>query len=154
MRPGVEDQAALDALAARLYAAFGNADGAIPDLDGLRDVFLPASVICKAVEPAAQVQDLEAFIAQRRALLTGGPLTGFTEKETAADTWTFGNVAGRCSTYEKSGVLDGVAFATRGVKNLQFVRLDGRWWISALAWDDERPGLSIPDCANPAAYSR
>jgi hypothetical protein len=35
--------------------------------------------------------------------------------------------------------------ATRVIKNLQFVRLDGRWWISALAWDDERPGLAIPD---------
>jgi hypothetical protein len=42
-------------------------------------------------------------------------------------------------------MLDGVAFAKRGIKNLQFVRLDGRWWISALAWDDERPGLVIPD---------
>ena len=91
------------------------------------------------------VQDLETFIAQRRPLLTGGGLTGFIEKETAAETWACGNVAGRCSVYEKSGVLDGVAFATRGIKNLQFVRLDGRWWISALAWDDERPGLAIPD---------
>jgi hypothetical protein len=145
MRASADDQTALDALSARLYAAFGNANGAVPDLDGLRDVFLPGCVIAKAVEPDAQVQDLEAFIAQRRPLLTDGRLTGFTEKETAAQTWACGNIAGRCSVYEKSGMLDGVAFAKRGIKNLQFVRLDGRWWISALAWDDERPGLVIPD---------
>jgi len=145
MRANADDQAALDTLSTRLYAALGNADGAVPDLDGLRDMFLPGCIITKAVDPGAQVQDLEAFIAHRRPLLTGGRLTGFTEQETAAETWACGNIAGRCSVYEKSGVLDGVVFATRGIKNLQFVRLDGRWWISALAWDDERPGLVIPD---------
>jgi hypothetical protein len=27
---------------------------------------------------------------------------------------------------------------------MQFVRLDGRWWISALAWDDARDGCEPP----------
>lgn len=145
LQPNAADQAALDALTARLYAAFTNANGLIPDLDALREVFLPECIITKAVEPGAQVQDLDAFIAQRRPLLTTGRLVEFTERETAAAMWACGNIAGRCSLYEKSGVLDGTAFRTRGIKNLQFVRLEGRWWLSALAWDDEREGVSIPD---------
>lgn len=56
-----------------------------------------------------------------------------------------GNIAGRCSLYEKSGVLDGTPFSTRGIKDIQFVRIEGRWWISALAWDDQREGLTIPN---------
>jgi len=45
MRASVEGQAALDALTTRFCAAFGNTNGVVPDLDGLRDVFLPACVI-------------------------------------------------------------------------------------------------------------
>ena len=41
-------------------------------------------------------------------------------------------------------MLDGVAFSARGVKTLQFVRTADGWRISAVAWEDERPGLPIP----------
>jgi hypothetical protein len=90
------------------------------------------------------VQSLDEFIEQRRPLLTQGRLVDFAERETDSRTWIAGNIAGRESLYEKSGVLDGIAFRTRGAKQMQFVRLDGRWWISALAWDDAREGFEPP----------
>jgi hypothetical protein len=31
------------------------------------------------------------------------------------------------------------------MKSLQLVRTAATWRISALAWDDERPGLRVPD---------
>jgi hypothetical protein len=145
MHPSHDDKAALDSLVARMYAAFRNEGGAIPDLDGLRDVFLPDCIIAKMVEPAVQVQGLHEFIEQRRPLLTGGRLIEFAEWETAERTWACGNIAGRWSLYAKSGVLDGVGFSTRGIKNMQFVKLDGVWRISAIAWDDERADLTIPE---------
>lgn len=138
------DNAAIDALASRMYAAFDNRDGRIPDLDGLREVFLPACVICKAIPGQEQVQSLDEFIEQRRPLLTEGLLVDFSEYETDSRTWIAGNIAGRESLYEKSGVLDGIAFHTRGAKQMQFVRLDDRWWIGALAWDDAREGFEPP----------
>jgi hypothetical protein len=144
MHPSPDDKTALDVLAARMYAAFRNENGAVPDLDILRDVFLPDCVIAKMVEPAVQVQGLDDFIEQRRPLLRDGRLVGFSEWETDERTWICGNIASRCSLYAKSGVLDGVRFDTRGIKNMQFVKLEGQWRISALAWDDERDGLAIP----------
>jgi hypothetical protein len=138
------DNILIDTLASRMYAAFDNRDGRIPDLDGLREVFLPACVICKAMPGQEQVQSLDEFIAQRAPLLTEGRLIDFAERETDSRTWIAGNIAGRESLYEKSGVLDGIAFRTRGAKQMQFVRLDGRWWISALAWDDAREGFEPP----------
>lgn len=138
------DNAAIDALAARLYAAFDNRDGWAPDLDSLREVFLPQCTICKAIPGQEQVQSLDEFIEQRRPLLTQGRLIDFSERETDARTWVAGNVAGRESLYEKSGVLDGIAFHASGAKQMQFVRLDGRWWISALAWDDAREAFEPP----------
>lgn len=139
-----DDESEIDALAARLYAAFDNRDGRVPDLDGLREVLLPACVICKAIPGQEQVQSLEAFIEQRRPLLGQGRLVDFSERETDFRTWIDGNVAGRRSLYDKSGVLDGTPFRTRGAKQMQFVRLDGRWWISALAWDDAREAFEPP----------
>jgi len=41
-----------------------------------------------------------------------------------------------------AGCLDGRAFRTRGMKTFQFVRTPAGWRISAVAWDDEREGLS------------
>jgi hypothetical protein len=143
--PMPADKAVLDQLTTDLYAAFGNRDGNVPDLDGLHRLFLPACVISKAVGPMTEIQGLQEFIEQRRPLLSGGRLADFAEWETGEHTWACGNVAGRCSLYAKSGVLDDVAFSTRGIKNLQFVRWNGEWRISALAWDDERPDLHIPD---------
>ena len=135
---------AIDALAARMYAAFDNRDGRAPDLDGLRELFIPSCVICKAIPGQEQVLTLDGFIAQRRPLLMQGRLVDFAERETDSRTWIAGNVAGRASLYEKSGVLDGTPFRTGGAKQMQFVRLDGRWWISALAWDDAREGFEPP----------
>jgi len=138
------DSTAIDSLVARMYAAFDNRDGRVPDLDGLREVFLSACVICKAIPGQEQVQSLDEFIEQRRPLLTQGRLVDFSERETDSRTWIAGNIAGRESLYEKSGVLDGMPFHTHGAKQMQFVRLDGRWWISALAWDDAREGFEPP----------
>lgn len=138
------DLAAIDALAARMYAAFCNRDGRVPDLESLREVFLPGCTICKAIPGQEQVQSLDEFIGQRRPLLTEGRLVEFAEWEMDSRTWIAGNVAGRASLYQKSGVLDGTPFRTRGVKQLQFVRLDARWRIAALAWDDAREGFEPP----------
>ena len=142
--PTPADKAALDQVTADLYDTFGNKNGKAPDLDRLHGLFLPACVISKVVGPTAEIQGLHEFIEQRRPLLSGGRLVDFAEWETGEHTWACGNVAGRCSLYAKSGVLDGVAFSTRGIKNLQFVRWNGGWRISALAWDDERVDLTIP----------
>ncbi len=84
------------------------------------------------------------FIEARRQLLTDGRLLEFSERETDERTLICGNVASRWSLYAKSGVLNGVPFQCRGVKNVQFVKLAGSWRINALAWDDERAGLTIP----------
>jgi hypothetical protein len=56
-----------------------------------------------------------------------------------------GDVAHRMSTYAKRGVRDGAAFAARGVISTQFVRTTDGWRMSSMAWDDERPGLPLPE---------
>ena len=76
----------IDALAARMYAAFDNRNGRVPDLDGLRNAFLPRCTICKAIPGQEQVQTLDEFIEQRRPLLARGRLVDFAEWETDSRT--------------------------------------------------------------------
>jgi hypothetical protein len=39
----------------------------------------------------------------------------------------------------------GVAIAARGMISTQFILTLQGWRISCMAWDDERPGLTIPE---------
>ena len=78
-------------------------------------------------------------------MVDAGELTCFKEVEIAEITEIFGNVAHRFSTYEKYGINQGAEFKGRGVISMQFILTDAGWKISAMAWDDERPGLTLPD---------
>ncbi len=57
----------------------------------------------------------------------------------------FGNVAHRFSPYGKRGVTDRGPIEVRGAISTQFVRTADGWRISSMAWDDERPGLELPE---------
>ena len=78
-------------------------------------------------------------------MVRAGELTRFHEEELSETTAIFGNVAHRFSAYAKSGTLKGVSFEARGMISTQFILTPGGWKMSAMAWDDERPGLSLPD---------
>ncbi len=130
------DEAAIDALVARMFAAFDNRSGIRPDLSGLIPLFVRGAVVVKAVQGGSEVMHLDDFIAPRQRLLNSGELTEFFEVETGQRTQRFGNVAQRWSHYEKSGIRNGRPFAAHGQKSIQLVRIDGAWKISALAWDD------------------
>ena len=83
----------------------------------------------------------------RAAMVRAGELTRFREVELSETTVVFGNVAHRFSAYAKSGMMKGIPFEGRGMISSQFVLTPDGWRMSAMAWDDERPGLSIPASA-------
>jgi hypothetical protein len=78
-------------------------------------------------------------------MVDSGALTSFEEVETAETTEVFGNIAHRFSTYEKRGTMHGEAIEGGGLISTQFIRTPSGWKMSSMAWDDERPGLAIPD---------
>ena len=78
-----------------------------------------------------------------------GDLTRFREEEKSEVTEVFGNVAHRFSAYAKSGTMKGVPFEARGMITTQFILTPAGWKTSAMAWDNERPGLSLPSPYEP-----
>ena len=133
----------LAALTAAFLAAVTFTPGERPAYGTIRDLFIPQGVLIKNVgEP--EITTVDEFIAPRQALVDSGALTEFEERELAHITEVFGNVAHRMSTYAKSGVQDGVRFEARGVISTQFIFTPSGWRMSAMAWDDERPGVALP----------
>ena len=122
------------------FAAFTSGPDLQERLDALPGIFVPGAVV---VPPGGAVQDVEAFIAPRRALLTGDALADFREWEVRGRTEVFGAVAAHVCGYAKAWVQDGEHRTGRGLKTLQLVRTADGWRISALAWDDERDALVL-----------
>jgi RimJ/RimL family protein N-acetyltransferase len=140
-----DDKDCIDGLTASFFRLFAANEAGNVSLERIRRLFVAKGVIVKACGEAYELYDLAQFIAPREKLLNDGTLVGFREWEESARTEVFGCIAQRISFYRKSGRLNGTAFETRGVKTFQFVKTPRGWRISALAWDDERPGLKLPE---------
>lgn len=130
------DKRQIDELTARFFRAFDNRDGA-PACDVLYQCFAPWALVVKNIGGAPEVYDVATFVEPRRAILTDGSMTDFSEWEVSGRTEIFGNIAQRFSRYAKSGTSRGESFEGGGTKSIQFVRLAGEWRITSLVWDDE-----------------
>ena len=138
------EKSAIDQVVNRFFSAFNNKNGRQADLDSLSDIFVADGLIVKTCGGSPSVCNLAEFIAPRRELLNGGDLKNFSEQEVWERTDIFGSVAQRLCVYEKSGVLSGQEFASKGMKSIQLIKTEAGWKISSVAWDDEREGFSVP----------
>ena len=149
-----EDVAAVEELVAAFFSAFTSGPGTHTRMTALRALFVTGAVIVRTCGSEPEVYDLDAFIAPREVLLTGGRLLDFREWEVTGRTEVFGDLAHHLSTYAKSGVQDGAPFTGRGVKSIQCVRTSAGWRISAVGWDDERDGWTMADPAGTGALTQ
>jgi len=142
----------LAGLMARVFRALSFEPGQAPAYDDLYAMFIERALLIKTSGAAPEVMDIRDFVEPRRARVRSGQTARFREVELFETTEVFGNVAQRFSAYEKSGLSNGRPFAARGVISTQFVRTPAGWRISAMAWDDERPGLSISERYEPTEF--
>jgi ribosomal-protein-serine acetyltransferase len=134
--PVSDVKAELDHLTRTFFGAFTNTGGAPPDVDAIREVFIPQGRIISNVGGDPVIYDLDAFVEPRQRILTDGTLTEFSEWEVAERTEIFGSIAHRLSEYRKSGRFHGEWFEGSGTKTTQFLRTPAGWRMSSLAWDD------------------
>ena len=139
-----DDRATIERIVNVFFAAFTSGPELQARLDGLRHLFLPQAVIVRTCGEVPAVYDVEDFIEPRRRLLSSGDLAEFTEWELSGRTEVFGDIAQHFCSYAKRGVHAGKQFEARGMKALQLVRMPDGWRISAVAWDDERDGVTVP----------
>jgi hypothetical protein len=137
--------AELDRLTAEFFRAVSFETGETPPYDNIHALFIETGLLIKNTAATPEISSVRQFIEPRQAMIRAGELTRFREVELSETTEVFGNVAHRFSAYAKSGTMKGVPFEARGMISTQFIMTPSGWKISAMAWDDEHPGLSIPE---------
>ncbi len=137
------DRAAIYGVVRRFFSAFVSGPGAADGATVLREVLLPGAVVVRTCGDEPQVLGVEDFIRPRIELLAGGELRDFREWARSGRMDIFGDIAQVWCRYEKSWFQGAEASEGRGMKTLQLVRTSSGWRISAIAWDDERPGVSM-----------
>ncbi len=135
----------IDTLTSRFFEAVSFAEGGRPAYQDLYELFTGTGQIIKNSGSAPEIATVSQFIEPRQRMVDSGEMTSFREVETAEITEIFGNVAHRFSTYEKRGINKGVEIQGRGVISIQFIMTGTGWKMCSMIWDDERPGLTIPE---------
>lgn len=134
----------LDSLSSRFFRAVSFEAGEAPPYGDIHGLFIDAGLLIKNTAATPEISTIAQFIAPRQALVDSGALTRFKEWELSETTQVFGNIAHRYSAYGKAGTQNGKDFEARGVISTQFIKTPEGWKMSAMAWDDERPGLTLP----------
>ena len=138
-------KAELDRLTSEFFRAVSFEAGGGPSYENILALFIEKGLLIKNASLTPEISSVREFIEPRQAQVTSGTLTQFHESELSESTVIFGNVAHRFSAYAKSGTSSGIAFEARGMITTQFINTPDGWKMSAMAWDDERPGLSISE---------
>ena len=143
--PLTDITAGLDALIDEFFRAVSFESGEKPAYGNIRDLFVGGAKLIANSSEVPDISSVDDFIAVRQRMVDSGRLTSFEEVETGAITEAFGGIAHRFSTYAKRATRHGEAIQGSGLISTQFIRTPGGWKMSSMAWDDERPGLVIPD---------
>jgi hypothetical protein len=145
------DGSSVDAIVAALYASVSHGPEYEPDWNRLRALFLPKAIVVppkRADAEAFAVLDVDAFESRIRRYIAGrkekGETLGFTEREIGRRENRFGDVCQVLSAYETLRAPSDPKPFTRGVHSIQLVSDGRRWWIAALAWDNEGVDNPIP----------
>ena len=137
--------AALKAVIDEFFQAVSFETGQTPAYARIHGLFIEDGKLIRNSGEVPEISSVGEFIASREQVFSSGALTSFEEVEVAERTEVFGSVAHRLSTYTKRSTVDGEALEGAGVISTQLIRTPAGWKISSMAWDDERPGLDIPE---------
>ena len=141
------DVATIDAIVYAVYDVISGPAGQARDWDRFRSLFLPEGRLVSTGKGADGAARYRALTPDQYATGSGPTLEriGFTEKEVARRTESFGNIAHAFSTYESAFTgQDGQPGTARGINSIQLYNDGSRWWILSIFWDSERPDNPIP----------
>jgi hypothetical protein len=144
----------VDHLVASLYDVISGPAGKARDWDRFRSLFLPDGRLGVVVPEMPATKDAPArkgdavFLTPDMYVQRDDSYFkthGFFERSIANRVEEFGNLIHVWSTYESRHAENDSQPFTRGINSIQIVHSRGRFWIASVLWDDERPGLTLPE---------
>jgi hypothetical protein len=139
----------LDRLTREFFLAVSFQENDAPKYENIHALFIEAGLLIKNTAATPEVSTVQQFIEPRLAAFRLGELTRFNEVELVESTEIFGKISHRFNSYAKSGMMKGVPFEARGMISTQFIQTPSGWKVSAMAWDDEGPGIPILSSYEP-----
>ncbi|WP_281987544.1 GNAT family N-acetyltransferase [Aquimarina aggregata] len=131
------DLSKIDKLTTSFFSLFSNINGQIPNVKKVKDLFISQGILINNSNESQEIYNLEDFIIPREEILTNGTLVDFNEFEISHTTEVFDTIAHRFSLYQKSGKSNGIPFEPKGMKTIQFVKINQNWKISSVVWSDQ-----------------
>jgi len=144
----------VDHLVTSLYDVISGPAGKPRDWDRFRSLFLPDGRLgvvrpeTPATKDAPARQGDAVFLTPEMYVQRDDPYFrthGFFERSIANRVEEFGNLVHVWSTYESRHAEHDSQPFTRGINSIEIVHAQGRFWVASILWDEERPGLTLPE---------
>jgi hypothetical protein len=133
------DLAGIDQAVRGVYDVISGPPGQKRDFDRMRSLFAPGATL-KAIGPKGlHGGSLEDYISRNSAILEK---EGFTERELGRRVEVWGGLATAWSAYD--GRTANGSFHERGINSFQLVKIDGKWLVASILWQEETPGNPLP----------
>lgn len=134
----------IEELTAELYKSICFAIGGNPPVENLRDILLPTANMIRNDGENPEIMTVEDFIFSYRERINDGTIKSFCEGELNEVTEIFGSIAHRFSTYETKFDLTLEKPFSIGINSIQYVKINGKWFISSIVWNNQTDYLKIP----------
>lgn len=125
-----------------LYSSLSFEEGEQPDTALFLSIFVKEGILINNNGGKPRIISPKAFV-ERLTEMSG--IKKFDEHEIRGETQFFGTIAQRFSTYDKHIELEERTIKGKGINSFQLVKVNGRWMISAIIWNDETEKLPIPE---------
>ena len=136
--PNTTDEQAINEIVEIFFDLFTNTNNRKPNLQKIKEIFIPAGIIVNNTADEPDIYDIENFIKPREKILTDGTLINFSEKEISYQMEICGNIAHRKSIYVKSGIWNGEPYSGSGIKLMQFIKIKNTWLFASVIWYDKK----------------
>lgn len=140
--------AEIDAVIEEVYASVSFEKGEVPDWKRLENTLMEGATF---VQPPRRGQKREIistadFVQLFKDDVTNFDMsaTGFWERVVHTTTTEFGDTATCLVVFEVRVEKDSEQPMGRGLDSISLVRRDGRWWITSIITEWERPGRPLP----------
>ena len=133
------DLAGIDQAIRGVYDVISGPPGQKRDFDKMRSMFAPGATL-KAISPKGlRGGSLEDYITRNKEALEKD---GFTERELGRRVELWGGLATAWSAYD-GRTADG-SFHERGINSFQLVKIDGKWLVASILWQEATPDNPLP----------
>lgn len=138
-RPSPADRVDIDRAISAVYDVISGPPGQKRDFERMRSLFVPGATLKVIGAKGLRGGSLEDYISRNKDVLER---EGFTERELGRRVEIWGGLATAWSAYD--GRTANGSFHERGINSFQLVKIDGKWLVASILWQEETPQNPLP----------